>query len=91
MTPSLPTPTSLPTPLAPHTEARDTNAPDTEALATTKPETDWEREVWKWVELEFKEFTKKEPLSKAEGACGVICYPWTEAHTKEFTRGLTTN
>ena len=36
---------SLPTPLAPHTEARDTNAPDTKALATTKPETDWERYV----------------------------------------------
>jgi len=89
MTPSLPTPTSLPTPLAPHTEARDTNAPDTKALATTKPETDWEREVWKWVEPEFKELTKKAPLSKAEGACGVICHPWTEAHTKEFTRCLT--
>ena len=40
-------------------------------------------------EPEFKELTKKTPLTKAEGASGVICHPWTEAHTKEFTRCLT--
>ena len=89
MTQSLPTPTGLPRPLAPKTEAPDTYAPDTTALATTKPETDWEREVWKWVELEFDELKKKMPLSKAEGACGVICHPSTDAHMKEFTRCLT--
>ena len=82
MTPSLPTPTSLPTPLAPDTTAPDTKAPDTKAPAAKKPETDWEREVWKWVELEFDELKKKMPLSQAEGACGVICHQYTEAHTK---------
>ena len=84
MTPRLPTPTSLPTPLAP-----DTKAPDTKAPAAKKPETDWEREVWKWVEPEFDELKKKMPLLKAEGACGVICHPSTDAHMKEFTRCLT--
>ena len=52
-------------------------------------ETEWEREVWKWVEPDFNELINKPPLSKADGGCGVICHPWTEAHTKEFAGCLT--
>ena len=35
---------------------------------TNNPETDWEREVWKWVNPEFNELITKATLSKAEGA-----------------------
>ncbi len=61
--------------------------PDTES--PKKPETDWEREVWTWVEPEYNVLKPKTPLSKADGACVFICLQHWEAHAKEFARCLT--